>query len=170
MPADPKEPDGPKLPCTKIQLGRTKTTEADKDAVVLLVGRPVVALREWLERADITEGAVFRGIDRWGHLRPGADPASGQSDPEAPRRRGRARSGAVFRPWPALRLPDRDSPPRHSAARGDAAVAAPLGATGVALLQRRRTEARPGGAGHPVERQARGFFGIRRLPRHPAGR
>jgi integrase len=68
VPADPKDPDGPKLLCAKIQLGRTKTTEADADAMVLLVGRPVTALRDWLERAGITEGAVFRGIDRWGHL------------------------------------------------------------------------------------------------------
>ncbi|RWI83814.1 site-specific integrase [Mesorhizobium sp.] len=64
---DPKEPGGPKLPCLKIRLGRSKTTEAD-DAFVLLVGRPVLALQEWLERAKVSEGAVFRGIDRWGHL------------------------------------------------------------------------------------------------------
>lgn len=68
VPVDPKEPDGAKLPCIKIQLGRTKTTEADADAVVLLVGRPVTALQEWLQRAQITDGAVFRGIDRWSHL------------------------------------------------------------------------------------------------------
>ena len=68
VPADPKDPNGPKLPCTKIQLGRTKTTEADQDAVVLLVGRPVVALRDWLHQAAIAEGAIFRGIDRWGQL------------------------------------------------------------------------------------------------------
>lgn len=68
VPVDPKVPDGQKLPCTKIQLGRTKTTEADEDAMVLLVGRPVTALREWLEEAKIIEGAVFRGIDRWGNL------------------------------------------------------------------------------------------------------
>lgn len=66
--ADPKFPDGPKLPSTRIQLGRTKTTEADEDTAVLLVGRPVLALQEWLERAKISEGAIFRGIDRWGHL------------------------------------------------------------------------------------------------------
>jgi integrase len=68
VPADPKVPDGPKLACLSIRLGRTKTTTADTDASVLLVGRPVLALREWLERAGITQGAVFRGIDRWGHL------------------------------------------------------------------------------------------------------
>ncbi|CAN7753420.1 site-specific integrase [Mesorhizobium sp. LjNodule214] len=68
VPADPKAPDGDKLPCLSIRLGRTKTTQADSDAFVLLVGRPVLALKDWLERAAITEGAVFRGIDRWGNL------------------------------------------------------------------------------------------------------
>ena len=66
--ADPKAPDGEKLPCLSIRLGRTKTTQADSEAFVLLVGRPVLALKDWLERAAITEGAVFRGIDRWGNL------------------------------------------------------------------------------------------------------
>ncbi|RWE74192.1 MAG: integrase [Mesorhizobium sp.] len=68
VPADPKEPGGEKLPCLSIRLGRTKTTQADSDACVLLVGRPVLALKGWLERAGINEGAVFRGIDRWGNL------------------------------------------------------------------------------------------------------
>ncbi|MER8784339.1 site-specific integrase [Mesorhizobium sp. M1006] len=68
VPADPKNPDGEKLPCLSIRLGRTKTTQADGDAFVLLVGRPVTVLQSWLERAGITEGAVFRGIDRWGNL------------------------------------------------------------------------------------------------------
>ncbi|MER8607177.1 tyrosine-type recombinase/integrase [Mesorhizobium sp. M1233] len=68
VPADPKAPDGDKLPCLSIRLGRTKTTQADSDAFVLLVGRPVTMLQSWLERAGITEGAVFRGIDRWGNL------------------------------------------------------------------------------------------------------
>lgn len=69
VPADPKAPDSlDKLPCLKIRLGRTKTTQADSDAFVLLIGRPVRVLREWLERANISEGAVFRGINRWGNL------------------------------------------------------------------------------------------------------
>nr|WP_281722377.1 site-specific integrase [Nitrosomonas nitrosa] len=68
VPAVPSDPESPLLHCLRISLSRTKTTEADDDAFALLVGRPVVALREWLERAGITEGAVFRGIDRWGHL------------------------------------------------------------------------------------------------------
>jgi integrase len=69
VPADPNNPDAlEKLPCLKIRLGRTKTTQADSDAFVLLVGRPVLVLKDWLERAAISEGAVFRGIDRWGNL------------------------------------------------------------------------------------------------------
>jgi integrase len=68
VPADPKAHDAEKLPCLSIRLGRTKTTQADSDAFVLLVGRPVLVLKDWLERAPIGEGAVFRGIDRWGNL------------------------------------------------------------------------------------------------------
>ncbi|MER8383673.1 site-specific integrase [Mesorhizobium sp. M1399] len=68
VPADPKDSEGQKIPCLKIRLDRTKTTQADGDAFVLLVGRPVTVLRAWLERAGVTEGAVFRSIDRWGNL------------------------------------------------------------------------------------------------------
>ncbi|RWL88900.1 MAG: integrase [Mesorhizobium sp.] len=68
VPLEPKNPDGPTLPCMTIHLGRTKTTQADEGASVLLIGRPALALTEWLERTGITEGAVFRSIDRWGHL------------------------------------------------------------------------------------------------------
>jgi len=68
VPADPNNPDGEKLPCLSIRLGRTKTTEADSNAFVLLVGRPVLVLKDWLERAGIREGGIFRGIDRWGNL------------------------------------------------------------------------------------------------------
>ena len=46
-------------------LGRTKTGQADDDRRVLLLGRPVEALKDWLERADITNGPIFRSIDRW---------------------------------------------------------------------------------------------------------
>ncbi|MCT7378642.1 site-specific integrase [Chelativorans salis] len=69
VPADPKDPDSSeKLPCLSIHLGRTKTSAADTGATVHLVGRPVLALQVWLARAGITEGAVFRRIDRWGNL------------------------------------------------------------------------------------------------------
>ena len=53
------------MPCVAIQLGRTKTGDADDAGRVLLVGPPVEALREWLQRADISRGPVFRTIDRW---------------------------------------------------------------------------------------------------------
>jgi hypothetical protein len=65
VPRDPDDPDSPHLPCLAITLGKTKTAAADEDARVLIVGRPVEALRDWLERADISKGAVFRAIDRW---------------------------------------------------------------------------------------------------------
>jgi integrase len=65
VPLDPRDPRSPTLPCLAIQLGRTKTGDAGDEGRVLLVGPPVAALREWLERADITNGPVFRAIDRW---------------------------------------------------------------------------------------------------------
>jgi integrase len=65
VPLDPRDPKSPKLPCVAIQLGRTKTGNADDEGRVLLVGPPVEALREWLERANISQGPIFRAIDRW---------------------------------------------------------------------------------------------------------
>ncbi|MFG1404255.1 site-specific integrase [Xanthobacter sediminis] len=65
VPLDPRDPRSPTLPCISIQLGRTKTNDAGDEGRVLLVGPPVHALREWLDRADIAKGPVFRGIDRW---------------------------------------------------------------------------------------------------------
>jgi integrase len=65
VPLDPRDLKSPTLPCVAIQLGRTKTGVADEAGRVLLVGRPVEALREWLERADISKGPIFRAIDRW---------------------------------------------------------------------------------------------------------
>lgn len=62
---DPLDPRSPTLPCVSIQLGRTKTGDADDAGRVFLVGPPVEALREWLLRADIQRGPVFRAIDRW---------------------------------------------------------------------------------------------------------
>jgi integrase len=62
---DSTDPKSPTLPCVSIQLGRTKTGDADDEGRVFLVGPPVEALREWLERSDIQKGPVSRGIDRW---------------------------------------------------------------------------------------------------------
>jgi integrase len=68
VPEDLGNPDGPQLPCLRINLNRTKSTQADDGAFALLVGRPVLALKDWLQRSAIKDGAVFRAIDRWGHL------------------------------------------------------------------------------------------------------
>ena len=66
--ADPADPASPPLPCLSIRVGRTKTTTSDDDERVVLIGRPVVALRRWLEVADIKNGPVFRRIDQWGNI------------------------------------------------------------------------------------------------------
>lgn len=68
VPTDPKIPDSPMLACLSIHLGRTKTTDIEDDATVLLIGRPVVALKAWLASAGIDAGPVFRKIDQWGNL------------------------------------------------------------------------------------------------------
>lgn len=66
------EPDLPSeagpLPCRRLRLGRTKTTDAADDASAWLVGRPVLALEAWLKATGITAGPVFRAIDQWGHV------------------------------------------------------------------------------------------------------
>lgn len=60
--------DGATLPCLSIHLGRTKTSGSEGDEIVYLTGRPVDALNVWLAAARISEGSLFRGIDRWGNL------------------------------------------------------------------------------------------------------
>ncbi|MDX0439436.1 phage integrase family protein [Sinorhizobium medicae] len=66
--ADPSDKTSPPLPCLSIRLGRPKTTTADEDAHVLLIGRPVAALKTWLAEAPIKDGPVFRRIDQWGNI------------------------------------------------------------------------------------------------------
>lgn len=66
--ANPTDEHSPLLPCLTIHLGRTKTTSADDDEHVVLIGRPVTALKHWLEEANIEAGPVFRSIDQWGNL------------------------------------------------------------------------------------------------------
>jgi integrase len=68
VPSDPADPNSPAVPCISIVLGRTKTGQADEDRRALLVGRPVEVLNEWLLRADISKGPIFRAIDRWGGI------------------------------------------------------------------------------------------------------
>ncbi|QND44670.1 tyrosine-type recombinase/integrase (plasmid) [Rhizobium lusitanum] len=66
--ADPTDANSPPLPCLTISLGRTKTTTADDDEHVVLIGRPVIALKHWLAEAKIDTGPVFRRIDQWGNI------------------------------------------------------------------------------------------------------
>ena len=68
VPFDPKDPNSTPLPCLTIHLGRTKTTDAGDDPSVVLLGRPVVALKKWLEAASIQTGPIFRKIDQWGNI------------------------------------------------------------------------------------------------------
>ncbi|MCG5486293.1 MAG: site-specific integrase [Sinorhizobium meliloti] len=68
VPLDPKDPDSTPLPSLTIHLGRTKTTDAGDDASVVLIGRPVLALRKWLAAASIQAGPIFRKIDQWGNI------------------------------------------------------------------------------------------------------
>ncbi len=75
--SDLSDPASLLLSCLTIRLGRTKTAAADEDERVILIGKPVIALKSWLERANITSGPLFRGIDRWGHVDlKGLDPQS----------------------------------------------------------------------------------------------
>lgn len=64
----PVDPASPPLPCLAIRLGRTKTTGPDDDARSLMIGRPVEALKRWLQEAKIDRGPVFRRIDQWGNV------------------------------------------------------------------------------------------------------
>ena len=62
---DPLDSKSSTRPCISIHLTRTKSTDADDEGRVFLVGPPVEALREWLTRADIVKGPIFRAVDRW---------------------------------------------------------------------------------------------------------
>ncbi len=75
--ADPKAPKDEQLPVMAIRLRRTKTSSADAGESVLVVGRPVEALRAWLAFSKIDAGPVFRRIDKWGNIGAAAlDPQS----------------------------------------------------------------------------------------------
>jgi len=66
--ADLSNPDGERLPVLAMRLRRTKTSSADAGESVLVVGRPVEALRAWLASSKIDAGPVFRPIDKWGNI------------------------------------------------------------------------------------------------------
>ncbi|MGA9600135.1 MAG: tyrosine-type recombinase/integrase, partial [Methylocystis sp.] len=70
--ADPSLPQGERLAVLAIRLRRTKTAPAEAGESVLVIGRPVDALRAWLKSSKIDAGPVFRAIDQWGNLGAGA--------------------------------------------------------------------------------------------------
>lgn len=68
IPLDPRDPDSPLVPKVVIRLGRTKTTTAEDDERVVVIGRAAQALLDWLDGGKIGKGPVFRRLDRWGRL------------------------------------------------------------------------------------------------------
>lgn len=66
--ADPGDIGAATLPCLTIRLGRTKTTSADDDEHVVLIGRPVTALKCWIKASGIESGPIFRRVDQWDNL------------------------------------------------------------------------------------------------------
>ena len=128
---------GRTLPVLAVRLRRTKTSSADAGESALMVGRPVDALRAWLEFSNIDSGPVFRRIDKWGQIGLTA------LDPQSVNGIIKSRSAAAgldpaqySAARAALRLSHPGRARRGFASRGHAAVAAPVRAAGVALLQR----------------------------------
>jgi integrase len=62
----------------KITLARSKTDQEGAGFTKVIPPLedktlcPVTALRAWLEASQIQSGPLFRQVDRWGHIRPGA--------------------------------------------------------------------------------------------------
>ena len=63
--------------CLSLVMGHTKTSQGNVPQVVKLVGQSADALLEWLRAAHITDGPVFRSVDRWGRVSPRALTGSG---------------------------------------------------------------------------------------------
>jgi hypothetical protein len=85
----------------RVTVPRSKTDQTGEGQTVwILPGGshcPVKALREWLQFASVTAGAVFRSIDRHRNIGPRISAGFGAVRREAIRAGGRARSGAVRR-------------------------------------------------------------------------
>lgn len=67
----------------RLQIRRSKTDQAGQGAELVIERTPdsafcpVAALEAWLQAADITDDALFRGVNRWGHLN--HSPLSGEA-------------------------------------------------------------------------------------------
>ncbi len=57
-----------------VLVRRSKTDQAGEGAMLWLSPRTTAALRRWLDGAGITEGAVFRSVDRGSHTGAPLDP------------------------------------------------------------------------------------------------
>ncbi|MFZ3584120.1 tyrosine-type recombinase/integrase [Loktanella sp. DJP18] len=68
---------GGSAPAVFLHLGRTKTTDAQDDLQVAVIGRAVADLDAWLVAAEISAGPIFRPVDRWGSV--GQAPLSPQT-------------------------------------------------------------------------------------------
>ena len=55
-----------------VTILKSKTDQTGEGAVKYLSHTSVDYLKQWLDFAEITEGFVFRGLNRWGHVLPKA--------------------------------------------------------------------------------------------------
>lgn len=54
--------------CLTINRSRTKAMTAEDRAHAIPIGRPVEALKRWIEVVQIETGPIFRRVDQWGHV------------------------------------------------------------------------------------------------------
>jgi hypothetical protein len=137
VPLDPLDPKSPTLPCVAIQLGRTKTGNADDEgegAAGWPAGRGAARMAGaggHHERSGVPRHRSL-GSDRG----EGADPPVDQPNRQAAVRDGGARCEGVFRARLEVRVSDGGGATRRFLAGGDAAIPAPFCAAGSQLLQR----------------------------------
>ena len=163
-----------------IRLGATKTTRQGQTPRLVLKGRAARALVAWIDAAG------DRATGRCSGRSPGPAGRSAGASARGDRRHRpaaagprRAAGGLRLGARPAVGVPDPGGARRRPGAGGDAAVAAPLGRPGDALLRRRRPPrkprhrparlARPPAAGRRPEPRAGSAPGRRRRRSRPQG-
>ncbi len=55
-------------PSVRIEMGRTKTTDANRGLDGYLTEDAVIWFADWLRVAEISGGTILRRIDRWGNI------------------------------------------------------------------------------------------------------
>jgi integrase len=68
LPSNSKDIHSSKAPSMTIKLDSDEARDFEGDQVVVISGRSVIALNNWIEAAGIIGGAVFRSIDKWGNI------------------------------------------------------------------------------------------------------